>query len=68
MPKANLMTKAMWEKLTPKNKGYVVYWQGNLPGSELKDVVCPYPLDSKERKEYAAGEFEAMMVAQDSEE
>ena len=68
MPPIKLITKATWDKLSPKSQGYVAYWQGSFPGSELKDVTCPYPARSKEGKEYAAGEFTAMLDAQDSEE
>lgn len=68
MPPVKLITKAQWEKMAPRTRGYIVYWQTNLPGSELKDVTCPYPAGSKEAKEFAAGEFAAMMDAQDGEE
>lgn len=68
MPLVKLITKSEWEKMTPRGQGYSSYWQGSLPGSELKDVLCPYPIGSDERKEYAAGEFTAMLDAQDSEE
>ena len=45
---------------------YACYIQGALPGSELKDLTCPYPNGSKEAKEFAAGEFTAMMDAQEA--
>jgi len=68
MPLVKLITKAEWDKLSPKSQGYACYMQGNLPCSELKDIHSPYPIDSREAKEFAAGEFTAMMDAQDSEE
>ena len=63
MPYLNLMTKEKWEKLYPRVQGYVAYVQGGLPGSHLKGVVCPYPAGSVEQKEFAAGEFMAIMDA-----
>jgi hypothetical protein len=68
MPPIKLLTKAEWDKLTPIAQGYELYLQGAHPGSELKDVTCPYPQGSQEAREFAAGEFTAMMDAQDSEE
>ena len=68
MPPLKLVTKAQWDKMAPRTQGYVNYCQAMLPGSELKDVACPYPKGSQEAKDYAAGEFTAMLDAQDSEE
>lgn len=68
MPPARLTTRAEWDTFSAKVKGYVVYCQGALPGSELKDLKCPYALGSSEAKEYAEGEFTAMMDSQDGEE
>lgn len=68
MPPARLTTKSEWDTFNPKTQGYIVYCQAMLPGSELKDLKCPYALGSPEAKEYAAGEFTAMMDSQDGEE
>lgn len=68
MPPIKLLTKEQWDRLTPRGQGFSSYLQGNLPGSELKDVVCPYPQGSQQAKDYAAGEFTAMLNAQDGEE
>lgn len=68
MPPVKLVTKAEWDKFTPRDQGYSLYWQGNLPGSELKDVTCPYPTGSKEQKEFDAGELMAILDVQDGEE
>ena len=68
MPKAKLITKAEWDELSPISQGRVCYLQGAIPGSELEGLECPYPAGSKEQKDFAAGEFSAMMDAQDSEE
>ena len=68
MPPIKLLTKAQWDKLSPRAQGYACYFQGSFPGSELKDLTCPYPNGSKDAKEFAAGEFTAMLDAQDSEE
>lgn len=68
MPPVKLITKEQWDKMSPRSRGYIAYWQGNLPGSELKDVTCPYPVGTQGQKDYAAGEFTAMLDAQDGEE
>lgn len=68
MPLVKLMTKAEWDELSPRNQGFALYWQGALPGSELKDLTCPYANGSSEQKEFAAGEFTAVIYAQDAEE
>ena len=68
MPPIKLVTKAQWEKMSARTRGYLGYMQGNFPGSELHGITCPYPKGSQEAKDYAAGEFAAMMDAQDSEE
>lgn len=60
----NLITKSQWDKLLPYSQGFLSYTQGSFPGSELKELTCPYPARTKEAKDFAAGEFEAMMEAQ----
>jgi len=66
MPPVKLITKAEWDKLSAKSRGYTCYCQGSLPGSELKELTCPYPARTKEAKDFAAGEFEAMMEEQEA--
>lgn len=68
MPLIRKITKAQWDNYSPEIQGYVLYIQGALPDSELKDLKCPYLLGSKEAKEFAAGEFNAMLDTQDGEE
>lgn len=68
MPLVKLMTKKGWNELSPWYKGYVLYWQGKLPGSELKNMECPYAPKSQESKEFAAGELQAILDVQDGEE
>jgi hypothetical protein len=68
MPPVKLITKTEWDKLSPKDQGYACYMQGALPGSELKDVTCPYPMGTQEARDFASGELNAMMDTQDSEE
>jgi len=63
-----LITKAEYDTLTPSEKGYIVYWQGSRPGSELKDEKNPYPEGSPEHAEWLRGEGIAVQNAQDSEE
>ncbi len=68
MPQVKLITKAEWDNLRPRTQGYLSFWQRGLPGSELKNVTCPYPIGSKEAKEYANGEFEGVMEVQNGQE
>lgn len=68
MPQIRLLTKAEWDTITPRQQGMACYFQGSLPGSELKDLENPYPIGSEDRKEFAGGEFEAMLDAQDGED
>lgn len=68
MPPIKLITKAQWDKMLPTTQGYLCYLQGGLPGSELKAAVCPYRAGTAKAKEFAAGEFAAMLDAQDSED
>lgn len=66
--KPRLITLAEWQTLTPRQRGYVQYWQGEQPGSQLKDEVNPYEAGSKQWEDYEAGQREAVLDAQDSEE
>jgi hypothetical protein len=68
MPPIKLLTKERWDQLSPRTQGYNYYMQASLPGSELRDAVCPYPQGSKKAREYAAGEFTAMLDVQDGED
>lgn len=68
MPPIKLLTKEQWDRLTPRAQGFSAYIQGGLPGSELRDVTCPYAAGTQAAKDYAAGEFTAMLDAQDGEE
>jgi len=61
------VTKAEYDKLTPRQQGYVVYMQAAHPHSELKHVENHYPLYSKQWKEYEEGAVKACLEAQDSE-
>lgn len=64
-----LITLKEYETLTPSEKGYVVYAQAELPGSELKDhQTNPYRFGSDKWKQFAEGQFQACLDAQDSEE
>lgn len=63
-----MMTKAEWDRMSPKSKGYVMYLQAELPGSELKGVSNPYFEHTKQHKDFNEGEQMAMLEVQDGEE
>lgn len=65
--KHRLITRAEWNTLPPRQKGFVQYWQGDIKGSQLKFETNPYREGTKEFDEYQRGEQEAMLEAQDSE-
>lgn len=63
-----LVTKSEWDALSPRAKGYILYAQAELEGSELKGLENPYPAGSYEHIWFTQGESEAAIEAQDSEE
>lgn len=63
-----LVTLIEYRTMTPFAQGYVVYWQGERPGSELKGFTNPYPLGSAKHLEWNRGQEKAVLDAQDSEE
>ncbi len=63
-----LVTRSEWEKLPPRSRGYVSYWQGGVRGSQIAGIGNPFAPGSREHGEYAAGEAQAVLDAQDSEE
>jgi hypothetical protein len=63
-----LLTLAEYQRLTPRQQGYVQYAQGAWPGSELCDLSNPYSLGTKEYEEWVIGQQVACEQAQDSEE
>lgn len=44
------------------------YWQGGVRGSQIAGIGNPFAPGSREHGEYAAGEAQAVLDAQDSEE
>lgn len=63
-----LVTLEQYNQLPPVARAYVVYMQGDLPGSELKGLSNPYPAGSTEHEQWSYGERLAVQQAQDSEE
>jgi hypothetical protein len=63
-----LITRKEYDRLDAYQRGYAVYWQGDLPGSELKDMSNRYPVNTKSWSEFERGQMQAMLDAQDSEE
>ncbi len=63
-----LTTKEKYERLSPKSQGFIQYWEGRQPGSELKNLKNPYPPSSKAHDEWNKGQQLAVQAAQDSED
>ena len=63
-----LVTMAEFEKMKPKQQGFVLYMQQAWPGSELRDIRNPYKKGTPENDEFLAGELRGVLAAQDSEE
>lgn len=62
-----LVTRAEWERMTPWEQGYALFWQAEQRGSELRGLTCPYAHGTPERAMFVRGEQAAMLDAQDSE-
>ncbi len=63
-----LVTLEHWKKLSPRQQGYFVYMQAELPGSELKGQKCPYDKSTPEFRWYVEGGEYAVRVMTDMEE
>lgn len=63
-----LFPLCVWRNLPPKQQGYILYMQGDLPGSELKGMENPYLVGSIQYGQFQEGERAAVLAAQDSEE
>lgn len=60
------LTKEQWDELTPKQKGYACYFQG-----EWNPVIPnrnPFPIGTKEHGQFVEGEQAAVIACIDSEE
>lgn len=60
-----LISRREFDRLPPRAQGYAVYMQAEWPGSELRDMECPYRQGTDERTEWEIGENIAMLEAQD---
>lgn len=63
-----LITKVEWDRMSPKSKGYILYLQAELPGSELKGLANPYFNHTKQYADFCEGENLAVNEVQDGEE
>lgn len=63
-----LLTLVEWRLLQPLTQGYAIYMQANLPGSELKGQVNPYPLGSSEHNAFEEGIRRAVLEVQDGDD
>ena len=55
-----LITKAEYDKLTPRQQGYIQYMQGEWPGSKLKYCHNSYPEGSAEYLSFIAGQMDGV--------
>ena len=62
-----LITKAEWDRMSPKSKGYVAYLQAELPGSELKGLTNPYFNYTNQHADFCEGEDLAVQEVQEGE-
>ena len=62
------VTLAAYKLLKPRAQGFVQYWEGDQPGSGLKDETNPYPAGSADFVEWEEGQQLACQAAQDLEE
>jgi hypothetical protein len=63
-----LFTRAVYDKMTPRQQGYTQYMEGEWPGSELKDLANPYEEGTGDAAEWMLGQQMGVLAAQDSEE
>ena len=56
MRSTKLITVEEFGNLTPRDKGYAVYMQGDLPGSELHGLTNPYAQDTFEYQQWNEGQ------------
>jgi hypothetical protein len=56
MRSTELITIEEFGNLTPRDKGYAVCMQGDLPGSELQGLPNPYAQDTLEYQQWNEGQ------------
>ena len=56
MGSTKLMTVEEFGNLTPRDKGYAVCMEGDLPGSELQGLPNPYAQDTLEYQQWNEGQ------------
>lgn len=61
-----LVTLAEYKTLNPVEQGFVIYWEAEQPGSELKSYQSnPYPPHSKEWSGWNFGQRKAILAVID---
>ena len=64
----HLISLEAWRKLSPYDKGYLLYMQSSWPTSELVSAKNPYPSGTPDYQDFCRGEQCAVQSAQDGEE
>jgi hypothetical protein len=63
-----LLTKKEYDKLTPRQQGYIHYVQEAQTGSELRGLSNPYPEGTKKYQDWDEGQMAAVLDVQDEED
>lgn len=64
-----MITKALFAKLNPYQRGFIVYWVGaNDDEPNVPDETNPYPPGSRAAADWDRGQMAAILTAQDGEE
>ena len=64
-----MMSRDEFKALSPRERGYAVYMLGARKDEpHVPNEINPYPMGSKESAAWVAGQFAAVLAAQDSEE
>lgn len=67
--KGMMITKEQFEAFTPRQRGYVVYMRGAWESEpHVPEEENPYPAGSEDYAEWARGQMQGVLVAQNSEE
>ena len=63
------LSQEEFEALTPYERGFAVYMAGNREDQpNVPNETNPYPVKTREHKEWERGQFAGVLEAQDSEE
>lgn len=67
MQSPTLVTAVEYGKMPPMQQGYVHYMQAAWPGSELAELINPYPVSTPQHEEWLNGQQRAILEVMDME-